>query len=152
MITTGLARVHAAGSGLAAVEAAVFGNFTPENSRVAAPRMSADTTRADNFKIGVTQERARLRAILMSPEAAHRSEVAQHIAFETDMSAEQAIKVLGTMPAVQQEARRGGSPLDDAYAAHRRQKEQQPAAHPITDLHNATTKLLAKRGLKPIER
>lgn len=46
----------------------------------------------------ITAERARIRAITASPEAEGRAELAAHLAFETDMSAEQAKELLAKAP------------------------------------------------------
>lgn len=54
---------------------------------------------ADATRAAATAERQRTQAILAAPEAQGRSDMAQHLAFQTDMSAEAAIALLKVAPA-----------------------------------------------------
>lgn len=56
---------------------------------------AVDKARADGVEAGKAEATARIKGILMSDEAKGREAQAHGIAFETDMSAEDAIKVLG---------------------------------------------------------
>jgi hypothetical protein len=53
---------------------------------------------AEGKQIGATEERQRCAAILLSPEARGRESVARHFAFNTGMTAEEAIGALATVP------------------------------------------------------
>lgn len=59
---------------------------------------AAAALRADGRADGVKSERDRVKAILSSPEAAGREELAQAMAFEGDLSPEQAVALLGKSP------------------------------------------------------
>ncbi|WP_144259456.1 hypothetical protein [Methylocystis sp. ATCC 49242] len=52
---------------------------------------------AEGLTLGAKDERARITAILTSDAARGREAAARHLAFETEMSAEQAIGALRTM-------------------------------------------------------
>ena len=70
---------------------------------------------AEGRKAGATAERERIKAILGHEEAKDRAELAQHLAFETDMSPESATAMLAKAPkATQQKA---SDPLSTAMAA-----------------------------------
>lgn len=58
----------------------------------------AEEIRTQAHAAGVTAERARVKAILASDEATDRTELSQHLAFDTDMSAEAALALLGKSP------------------------------------------------------
>jgi ClpP class serine protease len=60
----------------------------------------------------VTAERSRIQGIVTHAEATGRAELAAHLAFETDMAADQATALLAKSPKAQ-----AGSPLDRAMAA-----------------------------------
>lgn len=62
-----------------------------------APQYSQEQWDAD-FKLGQANERARLTAILTSPEAVGRENAAQSLAFNSDMEAEAVIGLLATLP------------------------------------------------------
>jgi len=62
---------------------------------------------------GASGERARVEAILTSAEAKDRGDMAQHLAFKTDMPADQAVALLGKAPKVAAEAPKKDR-LDDA--------------------------------------
>ncbi len=63
---------------------------------------------------GITAERARISAILSCEEAKDRSSLASHIAFHTDMAAEDARKMLAAAPA--QAAQAAADPLAQAMS------------------------------------
>lgn len=54
--------------------------------------------RATAFETGRLAERGRLRAIIDAPEAAGRAELAQHLAFQTNMPPADAMNILRTAP------------------------------------------------------
>ncbi|RDL44683.1 hypothetical protein DN730_09870 [Marinomonas piezotolerans] len=58
------------------------------------PQLDESAIRAE----AATAERARIKGIIMSEQSEGRSEMAQHIAFNTDMSAEQGVAMLGVSP------------------------------------------------------
>jgi signal peptide peptidase SppA len=71
---------------------------------VAAPALEATTP----DPVATAQsERGRINAILTGEHAKGRDELAKHLAFNTDMSAEEAVKVLQASPAVEAEAAAG---------------------------------------------
>jgi signal peptide peptidase SppA len=87
----------------AAIEAfklELFGSKTKERSvsmKHTAQEAEAKTPEASDeptFGQGKTAERARVKAILSSTEASSRSKLANHLAFDTDMSAESAIALM----------------------------------------------------------
>ena len=59
-------------------------------------------------------ERARIQSILGSDEAQGRASLAEHFAYKTDMSVEEALTALAAAPASTQEE--GASPLDQAMS------------------------------------
>jgi hypothetical protein len=75
-----------------------------------------DTVRASAKQIGkaegVTAERGRLKAIMTAKEAKGREEFARYLAFDTDVSADAAIALLRTSPAMTHGAPASGSRLD----------------------------------------
>lgn len=72
---------------------------------------------AEGRTAGATAERQRIQAILGSDEANGRNEMASHLAFETDMSADAAKALLGKSPKATQA--NAGSKLDAAMEAAR---------------------------------
>lgn len=50
---------------------------------------------AEGMKSGAAVERTRIKAIVEHPEAEGRTDLASHLAFETDMSADAAVALLG---------------------------------------------------------
>lgn len=67
---------------------------------------------ATGHKAGATNERARVGAILNSPEAAGRTKLAHHLAFNTGIGAEDAIATLSAAEAVSAAAPSAANPLD----------------------------------------
>lgn len=64
---------------------------------------------------GASDERVRIKAILTSAEAEGRKDLAHHLAFETDTSAEAAVALLGKAPKA--EAKSAANALEQAMAA-----------------------------------
>lgn len=77
------------------------------------PAPVAPTTTASTEDQRMT-ERARIQSILGSDEAQGRASLAEHFAYKTDMSVEEALTALAAAPASTQEA--GASPLDQAMS------------------------------------
>ena len=70
---------------------------TPENApQAAAPDLATLTAAAAEARVS---ERQRIRAIIQAESAAGRQEMADHLAFETDMEAPAAVALLGKAPA-----------------------------------------------------
>lgn len=65
-----------------------------------------------------TAERSRIQTIMTSESAASRSDLAAHLAFATDFSAEQAVAILDKSPAAQAAAPAAQSSLATLMAAH----------------------------------
>lgn len=78
----------------------------------AALAMETEAARAAGLKEGTTAERARIAAILRSPEADGRLETALTLALDNEMAAEAAVKVLGSVPKVAPAAGTSHSRLD----------------------------------------
>lgn len=78
-----------------------------------APQVDTGAVRAE----GAQAERQRVSAILGSEEAKGREDLAKHLAFESDMTAEAAVAVLGKSPKAEASAAPAGSPLDRAMEA-----------------------------------
>ena len=55
-----------------------------------------------------TAERSRIQAILASEEAKDRGDLAQHLAFATDMTPDAAVAMLAKAPKIQSEVKTGG--------------------------------------------
>ena len=80
-----------------------------------ADRLSVTTTEAEKLTISaVESERARIGAIIGADEAKGREELAKHLAFSTEMSAEMALATLKASPAKSTEAT--GSGFEQAMA------------------------------------
>lgn len=84
--------VPAAGAAAQATEAALA---TARSEGHAAGKAEGS---AEGVKQGATAERGRISAILGSDDAKGRTELAQHLAFETEMSADDARKLLAKSP------------------------------------------------------
>jgi capsid assembly protease len=74
-----------------------------------------DAARAEGKNEGIKAERDRIKAIVMHADAAGRTEMATHLAFETDMPADQATALLGKSPKVEA-GTSGKSALEKAMA------------------------------------
>ncbi len=68
----------------------------PDNTAALAAERAS--TKAEGVKEGTAAERARIKAIVTSDQAKGRETLAQSLAFNTDLSAEQAVAVLGDAP------------------------------------------------------
>lgn len=66
---------------------------------------------ADGLAAGVAQERARIAAILNGDEAEGRIEAAKEFAFETDLAADKALKILAKTPKVAPVAAQASAPV-----------------------------------------
>lgn len=74
------------------------GSGEPMPAATATTDEAVNTARAQGERTGRAAERARISAILTAEVAAGREALAQHLAFESDMSAEQATAMLGKSP------------------------------------------------------
>jgi len=90
-----------------APDAATYSEAEMQEARTAAT--------ADGMKAGATAERTRMKSILTSEHAAGREQMAQHLAFETDMAVDGAVALLEKSP--QATAAPVRSPLDAAMEA-----------------------------------
>lgn len=75
---------------------------------------AAESIRSEAHAAGVTAERARVKAILASDEAAERTELSQHLAFDTDMPSDAAIALLSKSAKPAPAAASGFDKLDAA--------------------------------------
>ena len=73
--------------------------------------------RAEGETAGRTAERARIKSIIGAPEAAGRIDLANHLAFDTDMAADGAVKALSAAPKAEATAAQGGKAFYEAMAA-----------------------------------
>jgi ClpP class serine protease len=76
------------------------------------PTESATTTNSEQLATARTEERARIKNISESAEAKGRESLANHFAFNTSMSVEDATAALAAAPAATQEASTSTSALD----------------------------------------
>lgn len=88
------------------------------------------TATAEGVKEGAAAERVRIGAIIDDEKANGRQSLARHLAFKTDMPADQALAVLEASPI---EAKESSSPLSTAMLQHRQANlgpggERSPAA------------------------
>jgi signal peptide peptidase SppA len=72
-------------------------NPSPGLTDAEVEKMMGDA-RSEGLKAGSTAERTRIQAILGSPAAEGRTATAQHLAFNTDMTADSALSLLSTFP------------------------------------------------------
>lgn len=100
-----------------------------------AGKITADATKAANV---------RALAILCHADAKGREDLASHLAFQTDMSADGAVAMLGKAPKAAP-ASRLGTPPDPKVTT----EENQPA-DPGASLVSSMDRMLASRGLKPV--
>jgi signal peptide peptidase SppA len=89
-------------------------------SEVPITAAQVDAARAEGknegIKAGATAERERIKTITTHADAAGRAEMANHLAFETDMAADAAVALLGKSPKVAA-GESGKSALEKAMAA-----------------------------------
>lgn len=90
------------------------GEMTHTAAQVAAAR---DEGKAEGLKAGATAERERVKTIVTHADAAGRTDLATHLAFETDMSAEAATALLGKSPKVSVADPKGKTALEQAMEA-----------------------------------
>lgn len=69
-----------------------------DTARAQGETAGKETGKAEGMKEGTTAERSRCQAIMTHANAEGRSEMAQYLAFETDMPSEKAIAMLGKSP------------------------------------------------------
>ena len=118
-----------------------------ETDNVAALAVSRNDGKAEGLKEGAAGERTRIKAIMTADKAKGREGLAASLAFNTDLSAEAAIAVLGDAPAASKASRLDGhvpTPKVDA-------EESAPGGEPSPGA-SAMERTLAKRGLKPAAR
>jgi ATP-dependent Clp protease protease subunit len=136
-MTEGLAAVRAAATSSTSTAALAAAAAAPQSTeaKTAAPDPAALAAaraegvaegKAEGARVGVSAERARIKAIVGAPEAKGRDALAQKLAFETDLPAEQAVAVLSAGALAQTSRLDGNVPnpkigVEDAAAA-------QPAA------------------------
>lgn len=100
-----------------------------------AGKITADAIKATNV---------RAKAILDHADAKGREDLAAHLAFETDMSADSAIAMLGKAPKSAPVSRLG-TPPDPKVSA-----EENKPGDSSESLVSSMDRLLASRGLKPV--
>lgn len=88
-----------------------------EQQMVAAKADRYDAGKRDGAKESASAERARVKTILASEHAKGREEMAQHLAFDTDLSADQATALLSKSPKSEARQAKIGR-LDKAIAAN----------------------------------
>ncbi len=71
----------------------------PNDQGASTPAVDEKAVHAAAFAEGVQAERTRISAILNAPESEGRGTMANHLAFETDMGSEAAVKLLKVAPA-----------------------------------------------------
>lgn len=135
----GLAAIHAAANSSTSAAAIERGSVVRPAAAAAAAEPAADAAgemkagkpldlvtpartegNAEGLKEGAAAERARIKAIVSSEKAKGREQLAQSLAFNTNLSAEEAITVLGDAPEAQKGSRLGGlvpQPKVDAQEA-----------------------------------
>ena len=137
-------------SGLAAVAAASDAVSTTDHSADVASAAAA--AKADGEKAGALAAQSRIRAILTSEQAKGRKKLANHLAFNTSMAAEEAIEMLA-LAEQKVEGPKPGSRLD-ALMADQQPKvdttEANAAASQTARLNAAVTRQLGKLGKKPL--
>jgi hypothetical protein len=95
---------------------------------------------------GAKTERARIKAIVGSDAAKNRQQLAQSLAFNSDLTAEAAIAILGDAPEAARSSRLDGHVPQPKVDAN----ESQDAAAPGAALAAATQKMLKAKGLTPL--
>jgi hypothetical protein len=132
--------------GLAAIRAAAGGDqpndaVSKADHDAAAIAAAAQTASADGAKRGGADERARIQLIVSSPEAKGRETLAQSLAFDTDLTPEQAIKALKASP-VEMKSRLDGNVPNPRVEVTEGDK-------PGTPNPNAMSAFLKKKGMQP---
>jgi hypothetical protein len=164
MSNSGLAAVHAAvmnGSSAAAITANAVGDRAPGKEETAAPaaatpkmvgmtqteyEASLSAANASGRADGAKASSARIKSIITAPEAKGRESLAHSIAFDTELSHEQAISMLKASPEAQKVSRLDGhvpAPKVDA-------SETSGAASASQGLAAAVQRQITKKsGLQP---
>lgn len=96
-------------------------NMATETPTPAATTAPPAAVEGQGEQPNATAERSRVKGILQHAEAAGRSEMAEHLAYETDMSVEQAAGLLAKAPKAESAALNVSTALDRAMA-----QEEQP--------------------------
>ncbi len=111
---------------------------------------TAANARSEGEKTGAQAAQARIKAILTAPDATGRSELANHLAFNTAMSVEGAIATLKATPA--QAAAKQGSRLDTLMGEHAPKVDAVDSGKDghVAALAGAVTRQLAQLGKKPL--
>lgn len=157
---TGLAAVHAAAqssTSAAAIERGTAPGPKGVSAEAAAPTqgeallearalVDVEAVRAAGGKEGASAERTRIQAIVGSSEAKGREALAQSLAFDTELSAEQAVKVLAKAPVEAKVSRLDGFVPQPKVSSEESAEEGKPG----TRLAAAVTRQLAAKGLKPL--
>jgi signal peptide peptidase SppA len=103
----------------------------------ASAQQAAATAEANGLKLGANQERDRIKQIVQSPEADGREQLAQTLAFDMNLSAEDALKILSASPkasAVQSVAAATTDALLASLSAGASVTKQEPKAESKDDL------------------
>jgi capsid assembly protease len=142
MSERGLAAIAAAantGTSTAAIEAATRSVAPPQGGAAtvrndASAAAAVDHTaalasaRGEGKAEGVSSERTRIKAIMTSAQAKGREQLAQSLAFNTDLPAEQAITVLGDAPEAVRGSRLDGLVPQPKVAAEENNPDPNAAA------------------------
>lgn len=138
-------------AGLAAAPGAPAARETPAVEPAAAAVAAAPSAESTGEMVSPetakTGERARINAIVNAPEAKGRESLAQHLAFNTDLAAADAVAMLKAAPAAAERSSRleGKVPTPHVDAVERNETGDRSAG-----LSAALTRQLAKIGKKPL--
>lgn len=83
----------------------------------ASAQQAAATAEAKGLQLGASQERDRIKQIVQSPEAEGREQLAQTLAFDMNLSAEDAVKILGVSPKASQAINSAAATTDALLAS-----------------------------------
>jgi signal peptide peptidase SppA len=126
----------------------VAANAAADQARAEGETAGRAAGKADGIKEGVVAERARAKAILGSEHAEGREGLAQHLAFSTDMPAEQAVATLQAAP--KEQAAQPSSRLDALAAAGQLPQPavgtEPSAAAPANDFEAGRQAVLARKA------
>jgi|SRR5579885_2688290 len=141
-------------SGLAAVAAAADAVSKSEHdaalaSARSAAEQAAAAAKADGEKSGAKAAQDRIKAILSSKEAKGREDLANHLAFNTEMAADDAIVTLSAAPKAAEQ--KPGSRLDALMQNEQPKVEvvESGKNDVVTGLSAAVTHQLAALGKEP---
>jgi hypothetical protein len=144
---SGLAAVHAAANSPSTAETATAKPAETASSSAALPATAATEKPAAN---AAANERARAKTIIGSDAAKGREELAQYFAFDTEMSAEQAIAALERAPKAEAKP---ASRLDRAMEGYQPKVDTVEGgteqASRVAGLNAAVTRELKKIGKQP---